>query len=64
MSEKDTPISQQILAQLEGEKIRIILRDGSALEGTVRRVDQQTLRLGEHSVSLKDIVTYFLLKGS
>lgn len=64
MSEQDSQVSQHILAQLEGEKIRIILIDGRALEGTVRRVEREALHLDVHVIPLKEIANYFVLKKS
>jgi hypothetical protein len=62
MSEDNTRVSHHILARLEGEKIRLILHDGSTVEGTVRGADKDSIRLDDHIVSLDKISTYFVLE--
>jgi hypothetical protein len=62
MSEQDFKASRSILSLLEGETIRIILRDGTVAEGTVRKVTRDELHLGDHSFRLDKIATYYVLK--
>jgi hypothetical protein len=64
MPESKRLVSHNILSQLEGERIRVILRDGGSSEGIVRRVDQRELRLSDQTILLDDIVTYFVLEKS
>ncbi len=64
MSEPNYQASYQILSLLEGEKIRVILRDGSALEGKVLDVSSDSLRLDDTAILLNNIATYFVLQES
>ncbi len=64
MSEHNSQISHHILARLEGERIRLILHDGSTVEGTVRGADRDKIRLDDHIVPLEKISTYFVLEES
>lgn len=62
MSEFDSKISGNILALLEGEEIRVILRDGTAVEGVVARVSAGELILTDQAIPLDEIATYYVLK--
>jgi len=62
MTELRPGVSHHILSQLEGELVRVILKDGRSLEGIVRRVDERELRLNDQVVSLTEVATYFVLK--
>jgi hypothetical protein len=62
MSEFDSKISGNILALLEGEEIRVILRDGTAVEGVVARVSAGELILTDRAIPLDEIATYYVLK--
>lgn len=64
MSEHNSQVSHHILARLEGEKIRLILDDGSTVEGVVRGADREKIRLDDHIVALDKISTYFVLEES
>jgi hypothetical protein len=63
MSEFNSKVSEQILSLLEGEKIRVILRDGTVVEGAVVRVNPEELSLTNQVVPLDQIATYYVLKG-
>ena len=56
--------SHQILSLLEREKIRVILRDGSVLEGKVLEASADSLRLEDTVIPLNNIATYFVLRES
>jgi hypothetical protein len=62
MSEFDSRISQHILSLLEGEKIRVILRDGTIVEGAVVRVSSDELYLTSQVIALDQVATYYVLK--
>jgi small nuclear ribonucleoprotein (snRNP)-like protein len=62
MTELSTRISRHILSQLEGESVRVILKDGTTLQGIVRGADERALHLNDDMVALEDISTYFVLK--
>jgi small nuclear ribonucleoprotein (snRNP)-like protein len=62
MTELPTRISHHILSQLEGESVRVILKDGRTLQGIVRGVDERELHLNDEVVLLNEISTYFILK--
>jgi hypothetical protein len=64
MSERDSGVSHHILSTLEGEKIRAILCDGTAVEGVVIRVNPKELFLSNQVIPLDQIATYYVLKGS
>jgi hypothetical protein len=64
MPESNSRVSYHILSFLEGEIIRVILRDGMVLEGVVSQVSAEELKLGDATVPLSRIATYFLLKES
>jgi hypothetical protein len=63
MSKLNSGVSHHILSLLEGEKIRVILRDGTTAEGKVVGVSEGELRLSERSIPLDQIATYFVLRG-
>jgi hypothetical protein len=63
MSELNSKVSQHILSLLEGERIRVILRDTTVVEGVVVRVSPEKLTLGNRTVPLDQIATYYVLKG-
>jgi translation initiation factor IF-1 len=63
-SENNSQVSHHILARLEGENIRLILHDGSTVEGTVRGADRDKIRLDDRTVPLDKISTYFVLEES
>jgi hypothetical protein len=63
MSEFNSEVSEYMLSLLEGEKIRVILRDGTVVEGAVVRVSPEELSLANKVVPLKQIATYYVLKG-
>ena len=63
MSELNSKVSQHILSLLEGERIRVILRDGTVVEGAVVRASSEELTLGDQTVPLDQIATYYVLKG-
>lgn len=62
MTELNSKVSQHILSLLEGERIRVILRDATVVEGVVVRVSPEALTLGNHAVALDQIATYYVLK--
>lgn len=62
MTEPNSRTSRHILSFLEGEKIRIILLDGSITEGEVSEVTTDALRLDDTIVSIDRIATYFVLQ--
>ena len=64
MSENNSKVSQSILSLLEGEEIRVIFRDGTVLEGAVKRVTQEELFLSDQAIPLDQIATYYVLKGT
>jgi hypothetical protein len=64
MPEHNSQISQSILSLLEGETIRVILRDGTVFEGSVRSVTREELFLEDKAISLDQIATYYVLKGT
>ena len=59
MTEHTPRISHHILSQLEGELVRVILKDGRSLQGIIRGVDENELHLNDEVVSLTEISTYF-----
>ena len=64
MPEPNYQTSYQILSLLERENIRVILRDGSVLEGKVLEVATDSLRLEDAVIPLNDIATYFVVQES
>jgi small nuclear ribonucleoprotein (snRNP)-like protein len=62
MTELTPRISRHILSQLEGELVRVILKDGKTLQGIVRGVDERELHLNDEVVSLTEMSTYFIIK--
>jgi hypothetical protein len=62
MSRPNSKISQHILSLLEGERIRVILHDGTVVEGAVVRVSSEELRLSDQTIPLDQIATYYVLK--
>ncbi len=61
MTELTPRISHHILSQLEGELVRVILKDGRSLQGIMRGVDERELHLDDEVVSLTEISTYFIV---
>lgn len=62
MTEPESKISHHILSLLEGETIRVILHDGTVMEGKLGPVGDEGLRLEDTSIPINKIATYFLLK--
>jgi len=62
MTEPNSRTFRHILSFLEGEKIRIILLDGSIAEGKMLGVTTGTLRLDDTIVPINKIATYFVLQ--
>ena len=61
MTEPTPRISHHILSQLEGELVRVILKDGRSLQGIISGVDERELHLNDEVVSLTEISTYFII---
>jgi len=61
MTELTPRISHNILSQLEGELVRVILKDGRSLQGIIRGVDERELHLNDEVVPLTEISTYFIV---
>ncbi len=55
-------ISPRLLSYMEGVRLRVILKDGTVVEGLVTGVDQRDLRLGSTVVPLERIDNFFTLK--
>ena len=63
MSEFNSDVSPHILSRLEGEEIRVILRDGTVVEGAVVKVTTEELCLTNQVIPLDQIATYYVLEG-